>query len=66
MTRWDEWLAQGPPHTLTQEQRNGDMAGTFAQARFWDPINTPWRDQDLLMLALVALKAERRQDAAGG
>jgi hypothetical protein len=66
MTRWDEWLAQGPPHTLTQEQRNGDMAGTFAQARFWDRQRNErlLKFELLKLLALRALKAERGQDAA--
>jgi hypothetical protein len=56
-TRWDEWLAAGQPHTLTQEQRGKRMAVAFEEAVFYDSRNMP-RTRDYY---LDMLKAERRQ-----
>ena len=44
---WDEWLANGPPHTLTQEQRDGQMATWFANAITAEQWATMASDQNL-------------------
>jgi hypothetical protein len=67
MDHWDEWMANGPPYTLTQKQRNGEMAQFFAGAVEYDKTMAfcrAARDLGLGVMYLRALKAERGQDAA--